>query len=121
MFKKMSAVIGTLAVALGVSFFLLKSQMNQRNYIDLSVQNPEVIVFYKDTCPTCQKLYPKIYLKTVRRLKMTVFVNLDAKKNRKYIKQYKLKKVPTVFNTKTKIRYAGADLKKIDRVIISSN
>lgn len=121
MIRRTLSVIGVLGVVFGISYFFMKNQVNQRNYVDLSVRDPEVLVFYKDTCPTCQKMYPKIYIKSLSRLKVAQFVNMDAKKNHQYIKEYKLKKVPTVINTKTKLRYAGVDLRKIDQVIISSN
>lgn len=88
-----------------------------KGYVDLEKNEPEIVVFYRSDCSTCKKVYPKITVKAAQDFKNPRFVNLAGKQNRKYIKQYKIKSVPTTINLKTNKRYSGSNLEKIDHVM----
>lgn len=109
----------SLAVVIVIVMIIVGIYSNFRNkdYVDLETKEPEIAVFYRSDCPTCKKIYPKITIKAAQDFKNPRFVNLVNKENHKYIKKYYLKSVPTTVNLKTKKQYAGADLKKIDRVM----
>lgn len=75
----------------------------------------EDVLFYKDTCPDCQKVYNEFFFKKYIMQKNIRFINLNQKANRKYISKYSLKEVPTVIqltNGKEKARFVGNEVEK---------
>lgn len=115
--KKVGQALLAVAIVLVMMMVGMYSNFRNKDYVDLETKEPEIAIFYRSDCPTCKKIYPKITIKAAQDFKNPRFVNLVNKQNRKYIKKYHLKSVPTTINLKTKKQYAGADLKKIDRVM----
>ena len=73
------------------------------------------VVFYKDTCPDCRRIFLEVYL--CKLIKHRVYlVNLNNLQNQKYIGRYRLKTVPTVINNGH--RYSGTNYKSIALVLL---
>lgn len=78
------------------------SSINSRNPVDLeTIKMAQTVVFYKDDCPDCKKVLPKMILKNIF-TQDSVFINLNNQKNRRYIRIYELKEVPTIVEQNSK-------------------
>lgn len=86
----------------------------QRKVIQLSSNEPRTVVFYRDDCSDCQKLFPKLYWHN-RNHHDLVFVNLNAPGNRKYVHRYSIYAVPTFI--KGTHAFVGTDLQKLNQVL----
>lgn len=102
----------------GILFFgcsnYIHYQEKQQPIIDLPKGTDAKIVFYRDDCTDCQEIFPSLYVKSLFDDDL-IFVNLNQSKNRKYIKRYKLKEVPTIVNGRHS--YSGKSKKNIDRIL----
>lgn len=85
-----------------------------RSVVVLSQEEEKKIVFYKDDCPDCEKVFGQLYWHE-KLYDDTVFVNLNQKRNRHYIQTYQIKSVPTIIHKHS--RYEGIDRKKIQQVL----
>lgn len=102
-------------IALGLGGFMIrmKAQEHSREVVILQKEEPQVLFFYREDCPDCQKVFPWIYWQSLWK-KEVVFINLNQPKNRNYITEYQLTSVPTVITPYG--RYAGTDRKKIEKL-----
>jgi len=88
---------------LSAAVHYVSSIENSREYISPeTIKTAQIIVFYKEDCPKCQKVMPKKIVKNCFE-QNSVFVNLNNEKNRQYIRIYNLKAVPTVIERKSKV------------------
>lgn len=101
-----------------LSFFILIScfitSMNRYEQanrdVDIQGNQSKVIVFYRDDCAACQKVFPILYVRNLL-LNDLLFVNMNSEQNRHYVEEYSLRTVPTFI--KGSRMYRGTDLKKI--------
>lgn len=71
----------------------------------------KVVLFYREGCSDCQKVFPIIYARNMV-FKDTVFVNMNEPLNRQlYIEKYQLKSIPTIMSNGN--RYSGTNYRKI--------
>lgn len=107
-----------LAIAALTFFISMKNFEGQNQVIEIPQNESKVLVFYRDDCPDCQKVFPFLY---ARKLVFNdlLFVNMNNEKNRKYIDQYSLETVPTFINGSEV--YSGIKLEKIFSLIQQVN
>lgn len=104
-----------LILALNVTIYQSMEQKKaNRSVVVLSQEEEKKIVFYKDDCPDCEKVFGQLYWHEIF-YDDTVFVNLNQKRNRHYIQTYQIKSVPTIIHNHS--RYEGIDRKKIRQVL----
>jgi glutaredoxin len=112
----MVMVLVSVSLYTGIRTIIDQKEKDQRVVV-LDRGEQKKIVFYKDDCPDCQKIFNQLFWHDVRHKDM-VFVNLNQKENRKYIKLYEVKSVPTIVHKSQK--YEGIDRKKICTIINES-
>lgn len=96
---------------------LIEFKENDRSIVELDQNESKKIVFYRDDCPDCQKIFRQLYFhNTVHN--DTIFVNLNREENRKYIDNYQIESVPTILNQGS--RYEGTNKQKIRKILNDS-
>lgn len=87
-------------------------------------KEPSIIFFYRSDCPDCHKIFKKVYWAELKGVPLQL-VNLRNTSNRKYIKEYNLKTVPTFVLINKKgteaRRYSGTNFKKIDAFLSTTS
>ncbi|MCR1945920.1 thioredoxin family protein [Enterococcus gallinarum] len=113
--KKFLLSFATFLVLFGTTFLIsMKNFEDQKQPVEISEKESRVIVFYRDDCPDCQKVFPFLYARNLV-FNDLLFVNMNSESNRKYIDQYSLESVPT-FVSKGDF-YSGISLEKIYSLI----
>lgn len=97
-----------------ITYQSIEQKKADRSVVDLQKENNKKIVFYKDDCPDCDKVFNQLFWHD-RFNKDTVFVNLNQKQNRHYIQTYQVKSVPTIIHSHS--RYEGIDRKEIQKIM----
>ncbi|MDT2525142.1 thioredoxin family protein [Enterococcus raffinosus] len=92
-----------------------ENKQTVHSYRELS-KKKKSIVFYRDDCSDCQKVFPRLFLHNLFNNDI-VFVNMNNKENRNLIKRFDLVEVPTTINKKQSKRYSGTNFKEIEKVI----
>lgn len=119
--KRVLHFLTTFIVILGISFCgsaLLvkhahKEEVRRTTVTAVSAKTP--VVFYKDTCPDCKRIFMEVYL--CKLIKPGIcLVNLNNPQNQKYIERYRLKTVPTTVNKGR--RYSGTNYKSIALILL---
>ena len=114
-------VIAVLILIVGIGYLAgsvhIKQQMQKREVVNVTNSEDQKILFYRDDCPDCRKVFPSLFIKNFLEQEL-IFVNLNQPENRKYIQQYQLKEVPTVINGKNS--YSGIDMGKIEHILKNS-
>lgn len=97
-----------------LSFFIsYKSTERIRNFVPEEDLKEKVVLFYRENCLDCQKVFPMMYARNMV-FKDTVFVNMNEPLNRQlYIEKYQLKSIPTIMSNGN--RYSGTNYRKIFR------
>lgn len=114
-------VIGLIIVAtlflIYIFFYSSKSNEQENTNVEISrtFSKNEIMIFYEDTCPDCQKIYPLFYLSKLINKKV-VLINLNGKRNRHYIRDFHLNIVPTIIHGNQE--YSGTKIEKILKIII---
>lgn len=75
----------------------MKKDENDRRVVSNEELKGKIVVFYREDCSACQNVYPRLWLHQ-KIVDDSVFVNMNQKKNRQFIKKYRLTKVPTVIH-----------------------
>lgn len=73
----------------------MKSDENTRRRIPSEALEGKIVIFYREDCLACQNAYPRLWLRQ-KIFHDSVFVNMNQEKNRHYIQEYQLTKVPTI-------------------------
>lgn len=113
-------VIGLIIVAtlflIYIFFYSSKSNEQENTNVEISrtFSKNEIMIFYEDTCPDCQKIYPLFYLSKLINKKI-VLINLNGKRNRHYIRDFHLTIVPTIIYGNQE--YSGTKIEKILKII----
>lgn len=113
-------VIGLIIVAtlflIYIFFYSSKSNEQENTNVEISriFSKNEIMIFYEDTCPDCQKIYPLFYLSKLINKKI-VLINLNGKRNRHYIRDFHLTIVPTIIHGNQE--YSGTKIEKILKII----
>lgn len=113
-------VIGLIIVAtlflIYIFFYSSKSNEQENTNVEISrtFSKNEIMIFYEDTCPDCQKIYPLFYLSKLINKKV-VLINLNGKRNRHYIRDFHLNIVPTIIHGNQE--YSGTKIEKILKII----
>lgn len=113
-------VIGLIMVAtlflIYIFFYSSKSNEQENTNVEISriFSKNEIMIFYEDTCPDCQKIYPLFYLSKLINKKV-VLINLNGKRNRHYIRDFHLTIVPTIIHGNQE--YSGTKIEKILKII----
>ncbi|MDT2681251.1 thioredoxin domain-containing protein [Enterococcus gallinarum] len=89
-------------------------QEKDRSVVTIAPNEERALVFYKDDCSDCQKVFPELYKKNLAHDNL-LFINLNQPKNKGYITKYQLETVPTIVTPKG--RYAGTDAEKIQQIL----
>lgn len=114
-------VVSIIILILGIGYLVgsihIERQLQKREVVNLDISEDQKILFYRDDCPDCRKVFPALYIKNFSERDL-IFVNLNQQKNRRYIHQYQLKEVPTVTNGKR--RYSGIDAGEINHTLKNS-
>lgn len=99
-----------------LSFFIsYRLTESIRSFVPEEDLKDKVVLFYREDCPDCQKVFPIIYARNMM-FKDTVFVNMNEPLNRQlYIEKYQLKSIPTIMSNGN--RYSGTNYRKIFRCI----
>ncbi|WP_242690854.1 thioredoxin domain-containing protein [Enterococcus hirae] len=99
-----------------LSFFIsYRLTESIRSFVPEEDLKDKVVLFYREDCPDCQKVFPIIYARNMM-FKDTVFVNMNEPLNRQlYIEKYQLKSIPTIMLNGN--RYSGTNYRKIFRCI----
>lgn len=93
-------------------------QEKDRSVVMIAPNEERALVFYKDDCSDCQKIFPELYKENLANDNL-LFINLNQPKNKGYIATYQLETVPTIVTSKG--RYAGTDTKKIYHLLKESS
>lgn len=113
-------VIGLIIVAtlflIYIFFYSSKSNEQENTNVEISrtFSKNEIVIFYEDTCPDCQKIYPLFYLSKLINKKV-ILINLNGKRNRHYIRDFHLNIVPTIIHGNQE--YSGTKIEKILKII----
>ena len=113
-------VIGLIIVAtlflIYIFFYSSKSNEQENTNVEISrtFSKNEIMIFYEDTCPDCQKIYPLFYLSKLINKKV-VLINLNGKRNRHYIRDFHLNIVPTIIHGNQE--YSGTKIEEIFKII----
>lgn len=95
-------------------FIQVKQDEAARKAVHLTEESEKVVVFYRDDCSDCQQVYPSLWWLNQWQHNL-IFINTNHQANRKYLRDYHIQSVPTVyFNGET---YHGTDVKGIKRFI----
>lgn len=86
----------------------------QQPTVQISKGNDKTLVFYRDDCSDCQKIFHQVYWQGKLHNNI-LLINMNNRKNRQYIQKYHLTGVPTFINGNN--RYSGTDLKEIRKVV----
>lgn len=99
-----------------IFFYSSKSNEQENTNVEISriFSKNEIMIFYEDTCPDCQKIYPLFYLSKLINKKV-VLINLNGKRNRHYIRDFHLTIVPTIIHGNQE--YSGTKIEKILKII----
>lgn len=96
------------------SIFVWSPSESKNEYISPDKLFNKAVVFYRDDCSDCRKIYPSLYIHNIVHHDI-VFVNMNNMKNKKYIEKYNLKEVPTII--KDKKSYVGTNRKRIQMLL----
>lgn len=118
-FKKIfiySLTIGMIIITLILSGVLLIQQQEKKNEpIKLTNTKDTTLVFYRDDCKDCQKIFLDVYLQKISGQQI-ILINMNNPTNRqRYICHYDLYSVPTFIKNSQK--YVGTNIKKINQLI----
>lgn len=98
--------------------FFYSSKKNEQKNTNVEIakvfSENKVLIFYEDTCPDCQKVYPLFYLSKLIS-KRIVLINLNGRHNRYYIRRFDLTNVPTIIHGNQE--YSGTKIEKILKII----
>lgn len=106
-----------IVVFLTCIFFYSSKKDEQKNInieITKTVSKNKVLIFYEDTCPDCQKVYPLFYLSKLVNKKI-VLINLNGRHNKYYIRRFNLTSVPTIIHGNQE--YSGTKIERILKII----
>ena len=92
----------------------IQQQELDRSVVTIATNEERALVFYKDDCSDCQKIFPELYKENLANDNL-LFINLNQPKNKGYISKYQLETVPTIVTLKG--RYAGTDTEKIQQFL----
>lgn len=92
----------------------IQQQELDRRVVTIATNEERALVFYKDDCSDCQKIFPELYKENLAHDNL-LFINLNQPKNKGYIAEYQLETVPTIVTPNG--RYAGTDTKKIQQLL----
>ncbi|HAQ3886338.1 MULTISPECIES: thioredoxin domain-containing protein [Enterococcus] len=92
----------------------IQRQELDRSVVTIATNEERALVFYKDDCSDCQKIFPELYKENLANDNL-LFINLNQPKNKGYIAKYQLETVPTIVTPKG--RYAGTDTEKIQQLL----
>lgn len=116
--NKILQVMSVLILILGIGYLAgslhIERQLQKREVVNLDISEDQKILFYRDDCPDCRKVFPVLYIKNFSKRDL-IFVNLNQQKNRRYIHQYQLKEVPTIISGKSS--YSGNNMEKITHTL----
>lgn len=113
MSKKIRVTISLLLILVSTIIaidILIYQQKNDRSVVTLDSREDRKIVFYRDDCTDCQKIYPRLFWHNLGNDDL-IFVNLNQQKNRQYIRTYQVKSVPTIVHKES--RYEGTNHDKV--------
>lgn len=110
--KGAAALILFFLLFVSAVFIYLDHQEGKQDVVQLQNIDQEVVFFYRDDCPDCQKIFNQVYLSGAASGDQ-INVNLKQEKNRKYISSYNIDQVPTIIH-KGK-RYVG--VKEINKFL----
>ncbi|OTO77409.1 hypothetical protein A5865_001285 [Enterococcus sp. 12E11_DIV0728] len=112
--KVVLLIIGLIISLVGTSILQMSTFEKQASPREISPQTRKTVVFYRDDCPDCQSVFPLLYYHNLFK-KDLIFVNMNQPLNRRYIRTYNLKSVPTI--VKKNRQYSGTDKEKIRRFL----
>lgn len=92
----------------------IQRQELDRSVVTIATNEERALVFYKDDCADCQKIFPELYKENLAHDNL-LFINLNQPKNKGYIATYQLRTVPTIVTPNG--RYAGTDTEKIQQLL----
>lgn len=70
---------------------------SKRKIISAKELKGKTIIFYRNDCKECQKMYPQLWMHQ-KVFNDSVFVNMNQKKNRSYVAKYHLTEVPKIIH-----------------------
>lgn len=101
-----------------ICIFFYSSKGNEQKNTNVEISKTfsknEILIFYEDTCPDCQKVYPLFYLSKLINKKV-VLINLNGKCNRHYINNFHLTTVPTIIHGNHE--YSGTKIERMLKII----
>ena len=111
-------VIMIIVIILLSGILFIQHQEKKRTFIELNkIQNNNTtLIFYKDDCKDCQKIFIDVYLQKISGQPI-ILVNMNNQANRKYINQYSFDSVPTI--VKGSQKYSGSNINTINKIIRS--
>ena len=125
--KKIIICIFGIAFLIAVLIYSYQIDLAETEYDSSTVEiekESSIIFFYRSDCPDCHKIFKKVYWAELKGVPLQL-VNLRNTSNRKYIKEYNLKTVPTFVLINKKgteaRRYSGTNFKKIDAFLSTTS
>ncbi|MDQ2047374.1 thioredoxin domain-containing protein [Enterococcus faecium] len=109
-------LIFTVSIIFFTDHSYIKYIESQNDPVYLDESNQEKIVFYRNDCRDCEKIMPYLIRHNFLYHDL-IFVNMNNKENKRYIKEYGLTSVPTIIFLKQ--RYVGTDISKIKTLVMS--
>lgn len=109
-----AAVVSLLILfsCVAATIFYLDFQEKKQEVVQVENVKKGTIFFYRDDCPDCQKIFKQVFiLGAIDGNQKNI--NLNQEKNRKYISDFNIDQVPTIF--KNGKRYEG--LKEIEKFL----
>ncbi len=123
--KTIITIITSLVLVVGIlisaDYLYTQNVRDRKEYVSLAnVKNDEILFFYRDDCPHCRKVFPRVLHAKVVGGKKIKLINMNQQKNRKYISKYDLVTVPTYLKKNKKgryVMYTGTAKSTLDEIL----
>lgn len=106
-----SCLVLLLALGCGLFYWGMEETKQDRSVVFLLPNENRALVFYKDDCSDCTRVFPTLYAHQLLYNDL-VFINLNQEKNRPYISRYNLTRVPTVIYEEQRV--VGTNQKQLN-------
>lgn len=110
-------LVGTV---IGADFLYTDFTRKTNVYVPLNnVKDNDILFFYRDDCSSCKKIFQQVLHEKIIKRRSIKFINMNNKKNQKYIERFQIRTVPIFLKRKKDNKYTmyiGSSQKILNRV-----
>ena len=113
--KNIGSTLFLLVLLLFAGFIVYdRHQTESSTAVIRTIKEDKINFFYRDDCKDCKKVFNQVYMHNFFHRDIE-FINLNEKKNRKYIAEYNIHTVPNFIHENE--AYAGTQKEKIKEIL----